>query len=391
MAQAPKRKKYGPGDYVYVRGWGVGRVTDNKPLDLDAFTPQRTLPALNDPIAALKAQYPGIQPQTEQKLPPFMAQAAAQPSNIQILILPESTPDKTKSFSAKPNDSRLLDPFTQEDIDRAVEQAHTPQEPRFENIGELKQHVVKLINSTDLADIGRVYAYVAGQNGNAMRGFLMQAVKILTSQKGYIDFTQKGQKFGPQEIIRAADRLGLPKIERPITYLIGQEPKPVIAESEPVAETPTPTEVKPETEIPAYVPRTMEERQHETLNSYFNDLAEHADDNTFNELSLLIAVFNHEKANSLNFFQRYIILQELYGDKENRDEVINNIRSLGQSKRARSLSSANYGKAVRAAFTEMAKIIESGKFNLDVHEQSADHDNAFERLGERVFERAPSI
>jgi len=391
MAQAPKKKLYKSGDYVYVRGWGMAKVTDQENvINADDFKQPRALPTLmnKDPLAAFKAQLPGITGQAA-NVPPLMAAKPQTPKYIQIVILPEDAVKGRKTFAVTPDDPKLLEPFTQEDLDRAMKEAWTPQDQQFDDLASLEKHVKMLINSDDLADIGSAYSYACGQPGHFMRAAVMQTVKMLICQKGYLDFIEKGQSFGAKEIMRAGKRLQFPNANNRITFLKGQEPTPAEPAPESVeTQTPTATEA-PVSAISDNAPKSKDERRFDKLDGYFNQIAEGVDDETFFELSYLIAIFNSPQANQIAFHQRYIILHELFGDNKDNRDVLDTVRKLGHSRKARSISPHNYDKAVKDAFKAMANLIDEGEMSLEVNEEAAEHPDAYERLGDRVFARAP--
>lgn len=382
-------KMYKPGDYVYFAGWGIGKVETQPVIGTSPdFIPQQTKP---DPLRDLLRK-------DEPKSAPFilgMTQKPDHPKHLRVTIIPEDRINDDNTHIVENGIRHLVDPFDQETLDRAIEECGKVQEPRFDDLKDVRDHVQKLINSPNLVDVGRAYAYAYGHEDNlALKGFVVQAVKILISQKGYLDFIAKGRSYDGNELRRTGRRLNLPKPQGPITPLIGQEPA--------VQDTPTSDtaanliqeseEPKPNTsapkEEPAPQPQTIEQRQDETLLNYFNEIATQTktdDVQKYQELCFLYGIFSHEKADQLNFRQKYIILQELFGPRENRDSVIQHIRVLGESKSSRNLTKAKYKSATQAAFSAITNVIESeGGLSLEVHEDAADHPEAFDRLVDRI-------
>ena len=399
------RKKYKPGAYVYLSGHGVAKVLGHEnpkprfdPL-MAGVTPTPAKPDLLDGL-----NLPGLKKPDEPKnIPPFLrqssTQAPAEAKYLRIAVIPEQREHTKHIFYVSYESPHLLDPFKREDYDRAIEECATPQEPRFDNLEDLITHAEALINSHDIVDVGRAYAYARGHTNAALRDITQQAIKIFLSHKGYFDFVLKNQTYDAQALRRTGKRMKLPKIfaesadgqtsrtiEMPITPLIGKEPIRSAVEEAVEAETHPVTN-------PADKPQTLEERQNSEFDSNIDEIADHLfkkdDIEQVRELAFLVAVLNNERADHLNFSQRLIILNELFGSKEDRPAVIKQIRDLSHSKSGRSFSAAKYQNAARAAFREVSNIIDNiteNKEPLTVHEIAEEHPEAFHRVSDRIFD-----
>lgn len=383
MEKQTKNKTRKVGDYVYMVGWGIGLITSDNVISTSELTkPPSNLLSLsqnNKPTIKL----PGLKQADTQKIPPFMAvsKVSNKKTKLKAVIIPVENEQDKKAMAMDANDPKLLDPFDRETFDKALEEAWTPQEPRFDNLEDLKNHAVQLLNSKDLVDVGRAYSYVWGQPGNGAKAIAIQAIKILLTQKGYLDYIQRGLVFDTKAFISVSKKLELPKSEGPITFLKGQDPAE--QEKKEVLDSSNADSII-ETEIPPYQPRTLEERQLYQLNSYFNELAENMDQENFTKLSFLIAIFNNPKTDQMAFHQRYIILHELFGEQENTNNVVNTVRQLGASKKARKISPQNYRTVMRSAFKEISHIIDQD-LSLEVDENTAQNPEAFQTLCDQIL------
>lgn len=394
--QIDNRKKYKSGDYVYFAGYGIAKVLghEDPPPRFDAsFLGAATPKTGSGPLDGLSL--PGLKKPDETKsIPPFLRQspdAKPEPKHLRIAVIPEQREHSQHIFYVRFDSPHLMDPFDKETLDRAMEECTKPQEPRFDNIKDLLKEAERLINSHDLVDVGRAYAYTRGHRNPALKEVTQQAIKIFLTHKGYFDFVKRGQTYDANALRRTGKRLKLGKmvdtdddgaqIEVPVTPLIGQEPVKSAVE-EAVQEVTQPAE-KPDEK-----PKTVEERQSEELDKFLEELAGQCDEEQFRQLAFLVAVLNNEKSDHLNFSQRLIILNELFGSKENRPAVVQQIKTLSHSKAGRNFSEAKYKTSARSAFREACNIldnIEENKVPLEVHEAAADHPEAYSRLADRIF------
>ena len=383
------KKSYKKGDYAYMVGWGICRVVEEIPVPLEPRFD--TAPARKPGDIFGNLNLSGLQGKQEpQKPAPFIFGQAQQParrSSLKIVVIPEDRTDATAHTVMVDNDSpHLIEPFDQETLQQAIAECGKQQEPRFDTIEEVRAHALQLINSRNLVDVGRAYAYAYGHEGNlALQGILVQAIKIFISQRGYLEYVQRNREYDGNAIRRIGRTLNLHKPQGPITPLIGQEPKieETVEIEEPAAEIAAP-------ETPT-LPLTPEQRQNETLQNYFNEVANQCTEEQYQELCFLLAIFNHERSDQLAFRHKYIILQELFGADENRDTVIQNIRTLAQSKRDRDFTAGKYKGAVQSAFKAIDNVLDvEGGMSLDVHEDASDHPEAFDRLLERIERFVPN-
>jgi len=314
-------------------------------------------------------------------------------------MIPENPPDPQYRVRIDPKKPVMLKPFSQEELDEAIRQAGLMQEPRFENLKEAEKHAANvLMNSDDLSDIGRAYAYAYQHSSAAMRGIVIKAIAILTSVKGYHDFILKKQAYDQNALLRTGKRLILPQPNAPITPLLGQE-ESISLEPRPITETElilddtkvdivveaSESEVTLELLNPVSAEVDTNITQEQALDNYFNEISDQVNDAEYFELSYLHAVFQKEQADQISFRQKYIILHDLF-DGNNREKVVETTNRLNQETGKKAFNLGDYRKRSKGAFNELMRITE-GALRLYVSEDEANNSDAFDRLGNKIETR----